>query len=113
MNEQNSITGVQTPVTPEQNTVPLNNLNQNVAPQVTVPPIGQAPAQEAVPLSTTVEPSVQPLQPVTEVAPTIPVTPVQPLGQEVVTTQPQVQPVQPTPIQPQPLQPATTYTRRA
>ena len=107
MNEQNSITGVQTPVTPEQNTVPLNNLNQNVAPQVTVPPIGQAPAQEAVPLSTTVEPSVQPLQPVTEVAPTIPVTPVQPLGQEVVTTQPQVQPVQPTPIQPQPLQPAT------
>lgn len=119
MNEQNSTTGVQPiPVTPEQNTVPLNNVEPvqeqvAVTPQVNVPPIVTEPqpiqpVEPVQPVQPVQQPIIQPLQPVTEVAPTIPVTPVQPLGQEVVTPSPvQVAPApaQPTPVEVQPIAP--------
>lgn len=116
MNEQNSTTGVQPiPVTPEQNTVPLNNVEPvqeqvAVTPQVNVPPIvtEPQPIQPVEPVQPVQQPIIQPLQPVTEVAPTIPVTPVQPLGQEVVSPSPvQVAPApaQPTPVEAQPIAP--------
>lgn len=104
MNEQNSTTGVQPiPVTPEQNTVPLNNIEQvptqtSVTPQVEIPPINSGNQQpiSQPDLQPTIQP-IQPLQPIVEVAPTIPVTPVQPLGQEIVPTAP-VAPVAPAPV---------------
>lgn len=122
MNEQNSTTGVQPiPVTPEQNTVPLNNVEPvqeqvAVTPQVNVPPIVTEPqpiqpvepVEPVEPVQPVQQPIIQPLQPVTEVAPTIPVTPVQPLGQEVVVPSPvQVAPApaQPTPVEAQPIAP--------